>query len=364
MFDFGKFIGWISGGLLDSHPTWETYRDENHSWQNTAMQLSAPLVVAFGLLTLLLGGGGGFMGFIFMLVMSFIWFGVGSFIASFLAGKFGGEDNFNQAWAALTFASIPGIIGGLLGVLPWVGFLFAIAGAIWTLMLLWQSLPVFLQIPLDRRTGHFFSTLGLGIVTMFICSVVLGAIGLAPATSDFGVDDYYEESRNRVSLDNSDGNDRADRENRGNGGGTTVGGSDNDGSFLGLGRELDYLEEAGNDTYTPPADGKLTSEQVVRTVKALAAAQRLRDASTKRLEKLGDDNAEPSFGDFMKGMKGLVSAGSAEMQAVKGGGGNWAEHEWVKRQLFEAQIQQDSNATTAHNYELYQEYAEELDGWL
>jgi hypothetical protein len=52
------------------------------------------------------------------------------------------------------------------------------------------------------------------------------------------------------------------------------------------------------------------------------------------------------------------------MQAVKSGGGNWAEHEWIKRQLFEARLHEDLNDKTAHNFELYQKYEEQLKDWL
>ena len=101
-----------------------------------------------------------------------------------------------------------------------------------------------------------------------------------------------------------------------------------------------------------------------RTIKFLAAAERLRDASAKSLEKLSDENNEPSLSDLFKGVKGLVGAGTAEMQAVKSGGGNWAEHQWIKKQLFEGTIHQDLNDTTSHNYELYQEHEEALKDWL
>jgi hypothetical protein len=62
------------------------------------------------------------------------------------------------------------------------------------------------------------------------------------------------------------------------------------------------------------------------------------------------------------GAGGFMSANNAEMEVVKSGGGNWAEHEWVKQQLRIAQIQQgEGSDANAHNYELYQEYEEQLN---
>ena len=133
---------------------------------------------------------------------------------------------------------------------------------------------------------------------------------------------------------------------------------------IGFGRELDYLEAANNDRFSPPSDGKLSVAQVKKSLRYLAAAQRLRDASASSLEKLSGDNQNLALGDLFKGVKGLVSAGTAEMQSVKSAGGNWAEHEWVKKQLFEASLHQDLNASMAHNYRIYQDYEDQLKDWF
>jgi hypothetical protein len=56
-----------------------------------------------------------------------------------------------------------------------------------------------------------------------------------------------------------------------------------------------------------------------------------------------------------------MTANNAEMEVVKTGGGNWAEHQWVKEQLRAAAIQQgEGSDALEHNYELYKEYEDEL----
>jgi len=370
MFDFETLIARIRDGLFEPEKTWEAYKAEGHSWKDTATNFSLPLVVACGVLSLILGwlfsgsyvlgGSGGFTVFIYNIIMSFVWFGMGGWIASFLASKFGGQDSFDNAWSALTFASIPGVLGGVLGTLPWLGWLLAIAGFIWSLVLLFQALAKFLDIPEERSVGHYFATLGLSIVGLIVSSVVLGVVGLGIGVgSSSGSDSLAEVRRELEGM----GNDRSSRRSvdasgpRSSGGGSE---SSNDGSLFGFGREVDYLEQANEDRYSPPNDGKLSADQVETTVRYLAAAQRLRDASQDNLERLGSENSEPSLGDIFKGVKGMVNAGTAEMQSVKSGGGNWAEHQWVKKQLFEARLHQDLNDTTAHNFKLYQEFEEQL----
>ena len=374
MFDFGLLLARIRDGLFEPEKIWDAYKAESHSWKDTATNFSLPLIVAGGVLSLilgwlfsgsyLLGGGGGFIGFIYTIIMSLIWFGIGGWIASFLAEKFGGQDSFDQAWSALTFASIPGVVGGVLGTLPWFGWLLSIAGFIWSLVLLFQALPKFLDIPQERSVGHFFATLGLSFVALLVTSSILGVIGLSVATGA-GSDSLAEIRRDiennnySRSVDASQPTTSGSRSRLG-----SPGSPGGDGGLFGFGREIDYLEQANEDRYTPPIGSRLDADQVETFARYMAAAQRLRKTSQDNLERLGDNNNEPSFGDFFRGVKGMVNATTAEMQAVKSGGGNWAEHEWVKKQLFEAKLHEDLNATTDHNYVLYQEYEEHLRDWL
>ena len=45
-FDIKKTIDLIKGGLLDPRNTWTRYLGENPSWQDTAIQLTGPLLIA------------------------------------------------------------------------------------------------------------------------------------------------------------------------------------------------------------------------------------------------------------------------------------------------------------------------------
>jgi hypothetical protein len=53
---------------------------------------------------------------------------------------------------------------------------------------------------------------------------------------------------------------------------------------------------------------------------------------------------------------------TAEMEVVKTGGGNWAEHTWVKNQIETARVQQDISEAVRHNYALFLEYEAQIDG--
>jgi hypothetical protein len=73
---------------------------------------------------------------------------------------------------------------------------------------------------------------------------------------------------------------------------------------------------------------------------------------------------EPSISDLGKiysSMGGAMSAQNSEMEIVKTGGGNWAEHVWVKNQLHIARLRQGTGSEAIeHNFGLYQEFEEKI----
>ena len=135
------------------------------------------------------------------------------------------------------------------------------------------------------------------------------------------------------------------------------------GMFGDLERQGRIMESAGKDVFKPPGDGRLSRNQVRDFVGVLAKTRDYRTDQAKRLEKLSkkaESGDVASISDAMTGMSSVMTMGSAEMEVVKTGGGNWAEHQWVREQLRIATIQKDINDAVKHNYGLYQEFAEEL----
>ncbi len=78
-------------------------------------------------------------------------------------------------------------------------------------------------------------------------------------------------------------------------------------------------------------------------------------AKTLQLISLGD------IARVYKSTGNILGLANAEMEVVKTGGGNWAEHRWVKDQLRVAIVQQDGTEAIEHNFRLYQKYSQELD---
>lgn len=354
-FDFTKSLALIKGGLLDHESTWKTYLEDCPGWQQTALVLTGPLFLASILISLifsrLTGGfamygyqGNWFMALITSVVMGAIGFAIVVLVFNFLSGTFKGTPNFSRAFAAASLAVIPAWVAGAVGgLIPYLGGLIALAGGILSLVFLYRIIPLALNVPEDKRTVHFVVSLVIVIVINMIIGLAIGPGGAGKQYPGSGYGASEVPSRKSASS------------------GVIAEGV----------RQAEIIDAASSDQYEPPADGKLDKDQVEDYVSVMRKTKALHDEYAEKMEKLADEmkakeaaGKSPSMADFGKmysGAGGLVSANNAEMEVVKTGAGNWAEHEWVKQQLRVARIQQgEGSDAIAHNYELYKKFEDEL----
>lgn len=354
-FDFTKTLSLVKGGLLDHQNTWNSYLGENPGWQQTALQLTGPLIIANVLLSLifsrLVGGysmygyqSGWFGALISGLLMGVISFAIAVLVFNFLSGVFKGTPNFSRTFAAVTLAAIPAwVAGAVSGLIPYIGFLVSLAGGILSLLFMYRIMPLALEIPEDKRMVHYV----VSLVTIIVCNMIIAfTLGLNGAARQFQGSDLSGSNSNR-----------------------TVASS---GVVGEMARQGELIEAASADRYEPPSDGELDEDQVEEYVSVLKKTRAIHAEYEAKLEKLAAEMKEkeaagknPSISDLTKmyaGAGSMVGANNAEMEVVKSGGGNWAEHEWVKAQLRAAKYQQgEGSDALEHNYKLYQKYEEELN---
>jgi len=349
MFDMTKTTSLIVGGLLNHRRTWETYLSENHSWKETAILLTGPMILVSVLLAAILRWvfssfyviplQGGFLNIILGLIAAVIGIGVAAFIFSFLAGKFKGKDDFNRGFAALSLAAIPAYIGSIIGALPMIGWLLSLVLGIFSLVLLYKIIPSYLEVPEEKRVVHFIASL----IATFILVLIVNMI--------FGMD-----------------TDKAGAFDSGSQSMTTSSSSVSSGFLGGFGKQVELIENAENDRFSPPSDGKVTENQMANLIIILQKTAEYRDSQAEKLKKLDEDMKDKkdfSFSDIGKltsGLGSVMGTANAEMEVVKTAGKNWAEHQWVKEQLRIANIQKDISDSVKHNYALYQKYADQLGG--
>ncbi len=355
-FDFVKTLALIKGGLLDHETTWSEYLGENPGWQKTAVLLTGPLLIANVLLGLIfsrLMGGYSFYGYssniftalIMGLLAAVIGFIIAVFVFNFLAGTFKGKPDFSRAFAAVSLAVIPAwVAGAVAGLIPFIGLLIALAGGILSLVFMYKIMPLALEVPDEKRTVHFV----VSLVVIIIINMVVGlALGGNRAANEFQSKTYTP-------------GDRTSRT-------TTASGIVGE-----LARQGELMNAANADVFEPPSDGKLDEDQVeeyasvLRKTRAIHAeyAEKMDQmaADMKAKEEAGESPSIADFGKMYSSVGTAVSANNAEMEVVKTGGGNWAEHSWIKQQLRIAVIQQgDGTDANAHNFKLYQKYKEALE---
>ncbi len=179
-FDLNKTISLTKGGLLDRENTWRAYFENTPDWKETAIALTAPLLFTNVLLTLVFSRmAGGFVSFGYQqaflpalligLFLAAVGVAVFALILNVLAGVFEGKPDISRAFAAITFAMIPGWLAGVVGALiPLIGFFVALAGGVLGLVFLYQILPLGLAIPQQKRAVHFVSAIVLGIIVQMM----------------------------------------------------------------------------------------------------------------------------------------------------------------------------------------------------
>ena len=240
-FDFAKTLSLVKSGLTDHQATWKTYLEENPSWQQTATLLTGPLIAGSVLLSVIFSrtvGGFGYLGYqsnffaaIFWgLVMAVLGFVISVFAFNLLAGVFKGTSNFPRAFAAVSLAAIPSWVASILGALiPVIGFLITLAGAIMSLVFMYRIMPLALAVPEDKRMVHFVSSL----VSILVINIVIGSV--------IGVGSIDSGSQRGAFSDNAEKS-------------SSPVGSGVLGEFERQGRLMESAEE---DIYEPPSNGKL-----------------------------------------------------------------------------------------------------------
>ena len=100
-----------------------------------------------------------------------------AFVIDALAPSFGSEKNMGRSVQLVAYAYTPAWIGGLLYILPvigWIGGLFGLYG----LYLLYIGMPKLKKTPADKQIGYFIvSLLVIIVVYVIIAWIMLRAIG-------------------------------------------------------------------------------------------------------------------------------------------------------------------------------------------
>ena len=182
------------------------------------------------------------------------------------------------------FAFIPGYLGQAVLWLPWIGGLLALGLFIYALVLLWKVIPIYQNVPDEKRTGHYILSIIGSLAAMIILSITLGRfLGPSmPGPSFGGMSDSY-----------------------------TPGSSSAGGMYGGIARQAELLAAAEEDRYEPPSDGRVSKRQVREFVRVMQRTGELQEQKMAQLEALAekaDSGEDVSFSDFGAMMSGMTEA--------------------------------------------------------
>lgn len=181
MLNPARTIELIKGALVNPEATWSNYLPEADDWKKTCLLLTGPLIVISNLLSYLIGlfmSSTSMFGFrlnimytLSGMIMSAITAGVVAIIVSGFAGMHGGKESFSRGLAATSLAFVPGYLGQALNWIPGIGRFIYLGLLIYSLVLLWRIIPVYMGVPNNKRTSHFILTLISTAISMVMISI-------------------------------------------------------------------------------------------------------------------------------------------------------------------------------------------------
>lgn len=112
------------------------------------------------------------------LVMAVIGVVILSVVIDSLAPTFGAAKGSDSAAKVAAYAPTPAWLAGFLQIIPLLGPVIALAGAVYALYLLYLGLSRVMQSPQDKVLGYTVVVVVIAIVVGFVISTVTAAVGL------------------------------------------------------------------------------------------------------------------------------------------------------------------------------------------
>lgn len=176
--DFAALIARVQRILLSPATEWDTIAGEAADVQKIYMSYVGPLVIAAALVgaIALMSFGFGF-GLALQLAITQIVLGlisvyVVAFVINALAPTFGATADMGQAFKLAAYSPTGSWIGGLFVIIPVLGGIVAIVGALYSLYLFYVGLPKLMRPPQDKVLIYTLSIIGV----MIVIYILIGAI--------------------------------------------------------------------------------------------------------------------------------------------------------------------------------------------
>lgn len=123
-----------------------------------------------------LGVGAGLSAALVFYVVTLLAVYVLAVIVDALAPNFGGEPNRTQALKLVAYSYTASWVAGVGRLLPWLSALVALAGAAYSVYLLYVGLPSVMRVPRERVAGYTAVIVIIAIIIGYLVEVITGGI--------------------------------------------------------------------------------------------------------------------------------------------------------------------------------------------
>lgn len=175
----------VKGILLNPKSEWEIIKNEPATISSLLTGYVLPLSLIPAVASLL--GGFLFSNGLFSItyliiqavisiVISSIVFVASSHIVDALATSFGSEKNINKSAQLVAYASTASMVAGILNIIPMLGALVMLAGAVYNVYLFYLGLGPMKNTPDDKKVVYIIVYIVIWLAISFILAAIIGAI--------------------------------------------------------------------------------------------------------------------------------------------------------------------------------------------
>jgi hypothetical protein len=126
--------------------------------------------------TIRIGVGAGLTTMVMSYVLALAMLYVLALIVDALAPSFGGQKNSIQAFKVVVYAYTASWVAGIAQIVPWLGLLLMIAGAVYSIYLMYLGLPATMKCPPEKAAGYTAVIVIVAIVVGAVIGVVVGSV--------------------------------------------------------------------------------------------------------------------------------------------------------------------------------------------
>ena len=147
------------------------------------------------------GIGGALLGAVIAVIMAVVSVFVIGFIVDALAPTFGGQKNMSQAIKLVAYSYTPGWVFGILAIIPFLGWLAALVGAIYGIYVMYLGLPKLMKSPQEKSVPYLIVVIVCAIVLWWViallstCAAGMGMVGAGMMGSRSAAVTYDKDSR-------------------------------------------------------------------------------------------------------------------------------------------------------------------------